>query len=178
MAGHRSYRYRRVFYSGTDNNRYENGVGVIITKQMARSVKNFTPISERVLLIQLVATPVNINIIQVYAPTADKPDEEMGEFYRSITELLRALPKQEILITMGDFNSKLGGGYRSEYIGPHGLGERNHRGDIMEVFVEENEFVVLNTQFKMPPRKFYTWKSPLSGPNRPFRNQIDYILIK
>ena len=120
----------------------------------------------------------NINIIQVYAPTADKPDEEMGEFYRSITELLRALPKQEILITMGDFNSKLGGGYRSEYIGPHGLGERNHRGDIMEVFVEENEFVVINTQFKMPPRKFYTWKSPLSGPNRPFRNQIDYILIK
>ncbi|KAI5722374.1 hypothetical protein M8J76_013841 [Diaphorina citri] len=66
----------RVFYSGAQDNKYMNGVGIIVSKTIANSVTNFIPFSERLILIQISATPVNLNIIQVYAPTADKPDTE------------------------------------------------------------------------------------------------------
>jgi len=44
---------------------------------MAKSVKNFIPISSRVILVQLLATPVDVNIIQVNAPMADKEENEI-----------------------------------------------------------------------------------------------------
>lgn len=45
---------------------------------------------------------------------------------------------QGIIIVMGDFNSKVGEGRTSDVIGSHGLGERNKRGDILEVFAVTN----------------------------------------
>lgn len=140
-------------------------------------MKNFILVSERVIVLQLEARPVNINIIQIYAPTTDKSNEEVDELYGCIKDIIKTLPKQDSTITMGDFNAKIGAGFKTNYIGPNGLGERNQRGDTMELFVEENELVVLNTQFKMHPRNLYTWISPLSKAERIIRNQIDYILI-
>uniref|UniRef100_A0A8D8VHS4 Craniofacial development protein 2 n=2 Tax=Cacopsylla melanoneura TaxID=428564 RepID=A0A8D8VHS4_9HEMI len=167
----------QIYYSGTDNDRHEKGVGVIVTKNMARCVTNFIPVSDRVMLLQMNARPVNINIVQVYAPTADKDDEEIFELYQSINEVLSKLKKEDITVVMGDFNAKLGAGQTSEYIGPFGLGERNQRGDELEIFAETHDLVALNTWFKQPPRKLYTWRSPMDKPGKIVRNQIDYIMI-
>lgn len=167
----------KVFYSGTTNGKHEHGVGVLVTPDVAKCVLNFTPISHRVMLLQLQASPNNINIIQVYAPTADKEEEEVIEFYHNINQIIDQIPKHELLIVMGDFNAKLGAGYKSQYIGIHGLGERNPRGDLMETFAETSELVVLNTFFKLPARRLYTWKSPQDKPGRIVRNQIDFMLV-
>lgn len=55
-------------------------------------------------------------------------------------------------------------GVKTAFVGPHGLGERNERSDRLEMFAEENELVVLNTFFRLPPRRLYTWKSPTDKP--------------
>lgn len=47
----------------------------------------------------------------------------------------------------------------------------------MKLFIEEEELIILNTFFKLPPRRLYTWTSPKDQPGGIFRNQIDYILI-
>ncbi|XP_022196330.1 uncharacterized protein LOC111053719 [Nilaparvata lugens] len=78
---------------------------------------------------------------------------------------------------MGDFNSKLGEGRTSDVVGPFGLGDRNKRGDMLEEFASSNNFVVMNTWFKLPPRRLYTWKSPMDKPGNVVRNQIDYLLL-
>jgi hypothetical protein len=57
---------------------------------------------------------------------------------------------------MGNFNAKPGRGMKTAFVGSHRLGERNERGDRLEIFAEENELVVLNTFFRFPPRRFYT----------------------
>ena len=44
----------------------------------------FTPINERITIIRLHATPFNISIIQVYAPTTDHTDEEIEIFYNEL----------------------------------------------------------------------------------------------
>ena len=76
---------------------------------------------------------------------------------------------------MGDSNSKVGQSDSPEYaaIGPHGLGERNGRGDRPLDFATANEMVIANTLFKQHRRWLYTWTSP--DGNR--RNQIDYFCI-
>uniref|UniRef100_A0A8D9EQ38 Craniofacial development protein 2 n=1 Tax=Cacopsylla melanoneura TaxID=428564 RepID=A0A8D9EQ38_9HEMI len=167
----------QIYYSGTHNNMHEKGVGMILTKRMAGCVTNFIPVSDRVMLLQMNARPVNINIIQVYAPTADKDDEEIFELYHSINEVLRKFKKEDVTIVMGDFNAKLGAGKTSDNVGPFGLGDRNQRGDELEIFAESHNLVVMNTWFRQPPRKLYTWKSPMDKPGKIVRNQIDYIMM-
>lgn len=38
--------------------------------------------------------------------------------------------------------------------------------------------IILNTFYKLPPRRLYTWKSPMDSCDRIVRNQIDYIHYK
>lgn len=59
----------RVYYSGTSNERYEYGVEIIMSNSLTKCVTKFTPISERIMILQLRLVPTNINIIQVFAPT-------------------------------------------------------------------------------------------------------------
>lgn len=167
----------QVYYSGTNTNAHQHGVGIIVHKNVEKHVKSFTPISERTLLLQINASPVPINIIQVYAPTADKTKEEVEEFYSEITNVYSRLPKHHLTVIMGDFNAKIGNGGEGEYVGPHGLGERNESGDRLAIFAADKKAAILNTFFKLPPRRLYTWRSPLDSKEHIVRNQIDYMLV-
>lgn len=130
------------------------------------------------LLLQINANPANINILQVYAPITDqKSDNEVIKFYSKIIEALKKLPKKDLIITMGDFNAKVGEGRSGNLIGSHGIGVRNERGELLSRFVEEQEFVVTNTRYRLPPRKLYTSKSPRDAYGKIIRNQIDYTLV-
>lgn len=149
---------------------------MILSKEMGKCVTSFTSISPRVMLVQLKGNSIDINIIQVYAPTIDKSDEKVDEFYNSIEAVLKKLKKHDLTIIMGDYNAKVGEGRTSEFVGPFGLGERNTRDDL-EGFAMANNLVVMNTWFKQSSRRLYTWKSPMDRPRRMVRNQIDYILV-
>uniref|UniRef100_A0A8D8SXR8 Craniofacial development protein 2 n=1 Tax=Cacopsylla melanoneura TaxID=428564 RepID=A0A8D8SXR8_9HEMI len=168
----------KVYYSGLPK-KLEYGVGIIVHKSIAPKVRNFVPINERIMLIQMEAAPVNINILQVYAPTSDHTEEEINYFYTQIASITRKIPKKEVLIVMGDFNAKVGQGRTGNHIGPHGLGERNKQGDKLSSFAGENDLVIMNTFFELPPRRLYTWTSPQDGKKEGLivRNQIDYVLI-
>ena len=74
---------------------------------------------------------------------------------------------------MGDFNAKVGEEKVNDIIGPHGLGDRNERGERLIEWAQINQFLVGNIWFEQPLRRRWTWKSPGDGS----RNQIDYILI-
>lgn len=63
-----------------------------------------------------------------------------------------------MIIIMGDLNSKIGKEKYGVLVGEHSLGVRNERGDRMKLFIEE--FIILNTFFKLPPRRLYTQTSP------------------
>jgi len=50
-------------------------------------------------------------------------------------------------IVLGDFNAKIGEGKQDLLVGPHGLGDRNERGDVLMEWCEEKELIVTNTLF-------------------------------
>jgi len=117
------------FYSGNEDPKHRKGVGIIITKELLKSVVDFVPYSDRTTLLKLRARPSDLNIIQVYAPTADLPDHDGENFYDEVKELLKLTKKHDVNIIMGDFNAKIGRGRVEGLVGSYGLGERNERGD-------------------------------------------------
>ena len=166
-----------VYYSGNDEPHHWNGVAVILNKRAANAVISVLPLSDRIIMVKLHGSPININILQIYAPTMDKPDEEIEEFYASIQKALRSTKKNELTIITGDFNAKVGKGRIEDIVGEHGLGDKNERGDRLIQFCREEDFTIANTWFKLPNRRLYTWKSPADTVDHVIRNQIDYILI-
>lgn len=177
-AGTTKVNNKTVYYSGNNNKNHWNGVGIIVNETIQKSVINFIPYTDRMLLLQLQGHPITVNVIQTYAPTADKPEAEIETFYKDLRELLGYTKKTDITIIMGDFNAKVGQGRVDEVVGDFGLGVRNERGDKLVEFCQEEQLIVTNTWFKLPPRRLYTWKSPQDNPNNIVRNQIDYILIR
>lgn len=70
-----------IYYVGNTTSHHCNGGTVIIDKKMNNSVKNFVSLLAREALLQIRASPRDINIIYVYAPIIEKPDIEIHQFY-------------------------------------------------------------------------------------------------
>lgn len=167
-----------IYFSGGENNYPQQyGVAFIIQKNIDKSIENFTPHSERIALIQLKSKNTTINLVQVHAPTADKEQNEIEEFYDGISTITKCLKKHHVNVILGDFNAKIGKGKVTDIIGEYGLGIRNDRGDRLIQFCQEEEYVISNTWFKLPHRRIYTWKSPQENELTIVRNQIDFVLI-
>ncbi|KAH1010989.1 hypothetical protein HUJ04_000435 [Dendroctonus ponderosae] len=98
---------------------HQHGVDFIVHKQIVTCVTNFLPISERIALLQINARPVNVNLIQMYAPTTAYSNGDVDQFYKQIADIIKALPQHDINIIMGDFNAKIGKGRTGEHIGVH-----------------------------------------------------------
>lgn len=161
----------KIIYSGGD--KHEKGVGFIIGPEKARAVKGYWAISDRIILVKIRATPVDINFIQVYAPTSTSSEEDIEDFYSGLDDVVRQCKHHEVLIVIGHFNAKVGNMETYGVTGKFGLGERNVRGEKLVEWAEVNNLVVGNTLFKQHTRRLWTWESP--GNN--IRNQIDYIMI-
>ena len=160
-----------VIYSG--GHTHERGVGILLDEQRSKCLIGYWTISDRIMLVKLKGKPFDISIIQVYAPTADKSEEEHEQFYNDLEMAKSQCKSQYIVIVMGDFNAKVGDEIYEDTVGPHGLGNRNERGEKLIEWAKSHGRIIGNTWFEQHPRRLWTWKSP--GDNT--RNQIDYMLI-
>ena len=52
--------------------------------------------------------PLNIVVIQVYAPTSNAGEVEVEWFYEDLQDLLELTPKKDVLFIIGDWNAKVG----------------------------------------------------------------------
>ncbi|XP_021917346.1 craniofacial development protein 2-like [Zootermopsis nevadensis] len=162
-----------MYYSGGES--AERGVTIVIQKWIKKRIIKVQACSDRLMYMKLNAEPVDILIMQVYMPTSDHDDEEVEIIYEKIEEIIRTEGRGKVqTIIMGDWNSVMGKGAENNIVGPHGLGIRNRRGNMMVDFCRRNGLVITNTWFKKHHRILYTWKSP--GDRS--RYQIDYVSCK
>ena len=66
-AGETTTGKSKFYYSGGED--HERGVGIILDEEASKSVKGYWAVSDRVLLLKVAGKPLDLNIIQVYAPT-------------------------------------------------------------------------------------------------------------
>ena len=166
----------RVYFSGKED-KHEQGVDFLVHKDIVKSVIGCRPISSRLMTVRLRASPFNITIIQVYAPTSSYDDSEVDEFYRKLQSLVDQTPKQDILVVQGDWNAKVGEDAQEDWgevCGPFCNTETNGRGLKLLDFATYNNLVLANTLGNLKPSRRWTWHSP----DGTHHNQIDYILVK
>ena len=97
----------RVYFSGKED-KHKQGMGFVVHKEIVKNVIGCRPISSRLMTVRLRASPFNITIIQVYAPSSSYGDSDVDEFYRELEFLVDQTPKQDILVVQGDWNAKVG----------------------------------------------------------------------
>ena len=100
-------------------------------KDVASAVFGCRPVSSRLISIRLRAAPLNITIIQVYAPTSSHDDSEVDYFYQQLQETIDKTPKKDILVVQRNWNAKVEKDAQADWgdvCGPYCNVETNERG--------------------------------------------------
>ena len=104
-------------------------VGLLLRKEKAGAVTGCWQLSDRVILVKIAGKPVGLNIIQVYAPTAEYCEEDIKALYEQVDSARSQCKPEEITLVVGDLNAKVGRGRSGKVFGNYRLGQRNERGD-------------------------------------------------
>src|SRR6059036_1696807 len=83
----------KVFFSGGEKNR--RGVGVIVREKVAKSVMMYEPISDRIIIMRLKMAPINVLLVQIYAPNEDADEEKKDYFYERLDQVIKDYKKGE-----------------------------------------------------------------------------------
>ncbi|XP_072022653.1 craniofacial development protein 2-like [Amphiura filiformis] len=84
-----------VYYSGKDIRR-EHGVAFIANSvDVARCVLGYKPVNERIIIIRLQGTPMNIPVVQACAPTSTSTEEEIKTFYDDLQKVIDGVNKRD-----------------------------------------------------------------------------------
>ena len=104
--------------------------------------------------------PLNITVIQVYAPTTNAKKAEVEQFYEDLQDLLELTPIKDVLFITGDLNAKVGHQEIPRVTGKFGLGVQIEAGQRLTEFCRENAMLIANTLFQQHKRRLCTWTSP------------------
>ncbi|GFN91483.1 craniofacial development protein 2 [Plakobranchus ocellatus] len=139
-AGSTKLGSKTLIYSG--GHTHERGVGILFDITPPKSLGSWCPISDRVVVAKLIAKPLNLGIIQVYAPTSDTEDVEIEKFYEEIEKAKGYLQSQDIIIIIGDFNAKVGDQRVEDVVGSSGIETVNERGSRLIEWCQFNDFTL------------------------------------
>ena len=174
-----------ILHSGTASS-HIHGVAILLSPrarvawEAAGSV--FQPASERIMKIRLKCHLSYMTVLSVYAPT--NPSTSTSEassaseaFYDQLQSSLTCVPSSDMLVIMGDFNTRVGSDSSSwnSILGSHGIGECNANGERLLDFCASNQLIVSNTWFQHKLLHQATWfrNSDRSRPG----HMIDYVLV-
>jgi exonuclease III len=142
---------------GTTKTRAAHGVAFCLNKTAASTWKNsgseWEPVSERILRIRLHCTPISLTLISVYSPinpsTLAKA-ADADKFYSDLQNTLDRVDRNEMVMIMGDFNSRLGSAEHQtapQCVGPFTTDVLNENGIHLLDLCLQNDLVVSNTTF-------------------------------
>ena len=151
----------------------KNGVAIIVNKRVRNAVLGCNLKNDRMISVHFQGKPLNITVIQVYAPTSNTEEAEVEQFYEDLENLLVLTPQKDVLFIIGDWNAKVGSQEISGITGKFGIRVRNEaRQRLIIAFCQENALVIANTIFQEHKRRLNTWTSQ----DGQHQNQIHYIL--
>ena len=82
----------------------------------------------RMISVHFQGKPFNITVTQVYAPTSNAEEAEVEQFFEDLQDLLVVTPKKDVLLIIGDWNTKVGSQEIPGVTGKFGLEYRMKQG--------------------------------------------------
>ena len=90
-----------IYYCGQESFR-RNGVAIVVGKRVRNAVLGCNLKNDRMISVCFQGNPLNITVIQVYAPTRNAEEAEVERFYEDLQDLLELRPKKDVLFIIGD----------------------------------------------------------------------------
>ena len=100
----------------------------MVNKRVPHAVLECNLKNDRMISVRFQGKPVNITVIQVYAPTSNAEEAEIERFYEDLQDLLELTPQKYVLSITGDWNAKVGSQEIPGVTGKFGLGVQNEAG--------------------------------------------------
>ena len=116
-----------IYYCGQESLR-RNGVVLIVNKRVQYAVLGCNLKNNRMISICFQGNPLNITVIQDYAPTTSVEEAEVEWFYEDLQDLLELTHKKDVLFIIGDWNTKVGSQEIPGITGKFDLGVHNEAG--------------------------------------------------
>ncbi|XP_042859145.1 craniofacial development protein 2-like [Penaeus japonicus] len=91
-------------YSGGET--HQRGVGVVMTANATKSIAGYWAISDRIILVKLKGKQIDVNLIQVCAPTCDYTDEDIKDFYETLTAAKKLCKQHETNVEIYENRSR------------------------------------------------------------------------
>ena len=136
-----------IYYCGQESLR-RNGVAIMVNKRVRNAVLGCNVKNDRMISVRFQGKPFNITVTQVYAPTSNAEEAEVGRFYEDLQDLLELTPLKDVLFIIGDWNAKVGSQEILGIMDKFGLGIRSEAGQRLTEFCQKNTPVIANTLFQ------------------------------
>ena len=139
-----------IYYCGQETLR-RNGGAIIINQRVQNAVLGCNLKNDRMISFLFQGKPLNITVIQVYAPMTDAEENEDDQFCEDLEDLLELTPKKkkkDVLFIVGDWNAKIGHQEISRVTGKFGLRAQKEAGQRLTELCKENGLVTANTLFQ------------------------------
>ena len=96
-----------IYYCGQEYLR-RNGVAIMDNKRVQNAVLECNLKNDRMVSVCFQGKPVNIMVIQVYAPTSNVEEAEVIQFYEDLQDLVQLTSRKDVLFIIADWNAKVG----------------------------------------------------------------------
>ncbi|KAF2905210.1 hypothetical protein ILUMI_00987 [Ignelater luminosus] len=155
-----------------NNAPHEKGVRFLLGPVACKSLMEWQPVSERIIVARFKAPFRNVTFVQSYAST----DDAKKAFYDQLTSVMNNVHKKNIIIQLGDMNAQMGSDNRDpeSVMGKQALGTMTDNGEIYTNFCEEHELIIGGSLFPHHRKNHkVTWVSSDGFTE----NHIDHISI-
>lgn len=117
-----------------------------------------------------------LSIINAYAPTLPSDENIKDQFYAYLHSTLQAVPREDKLILLGDFNARVGSDHHlwEKTLGRHGIGSCNANGLRLLSLCSTHELAITNTMFQLREMHKTTWMHPRSKR----WHLLDYVITR
>ena len=78
----------------------------MVNRRVRNAVLGYSLKNDIMISVHFQSKPLNITVIQVYAPTSNAEEAEVEQFYEDLQDLLELTPKKDILFIIGDWNAR------------------------------------------------------------------------
>ena len=89
-----------IYYCGQESLR-RNGVAIIVNEKVQNAVLGCDLKNDRMISNRFQGKPLNIMVIQAYAPISNAEEAEVEQFYEDLQDLLEITPKKDVIFIIG-----------------------------------------------------------------------------
>ena len=162
--------------SGVVGGRGREGVGLLLSKDMMKNVKEWCEVSSRIMWVRVQLGIEKWIFVSAYGPGSEKNEEEREMFWRKLNECIGCFRENVKVVVLGDLNARVGNEPVADVVGMCGVEGRNDSGEELIGLCLEQELLIGNTWFKKKDINKYTWERVERGVMVD-RALMDYVII-